>query len=221
MVKAVLLNSARKTEGWTNNTVNANGVLKTTQGLDYSVGAGALDLNRAYDQYLSGTADVPGLGGGSVADIGWDYGRASKGSPNDYLIGRSLLQGEVFTATLDWFVNRSFDPLTKSAADVAFNELDLEVWKVINGQLSSLVADSMAPYNNVQHLFFAIPSDGYYALRVNWAGSIYDVPGNSLTSDDYGLAWSVPEPGGIAVGLVSGMMILLQRRGPRKNHGAG
>ena len=63
VMKAVVMNSAAKTLGWNNGQTpnpNGSGGVVTTQGLDNRVGTGRMDLNRAYDQLLSGTTDVPG-----------------------------------------------------------------------------------------------------------------------------------------------------------------
>ena len=81
VIKAVLLNSADKTPGWNNGQVQnpVSLVISTTQNLDYAVGAGVIDLNKAYSQYLSGTTD-PGLTGSQnaqVRPIGWDFGTVS------------------------------------------------------------------------------------------------------------------------------------------------
>src|SRR6185369_13911310 len=89
-----------------------NGVIVTTQALDYAVGAGALNLNRAYDQYLTGDTDLPGLTGGNVHGSGWDYGKVIAGSPNDYNFTMSLSAGEQLTATLDWMIHRDFNDAT-------------------------------------------------------------------------------------------------------------
>ena len=65
-----------------------------------------MDLNRAYDQLIGGTSDVPGtLAGfqGLVNPSGWDFGQVAQDVPNDYLINSPLLVGSTFTATLDWF----------------------------------------------------------------------------------------------------------------------
>ena len=79
-MKAVLMNSADKTVGWDNGTVshpNGNGGVLTTQGLDNRVGTGRLNLDAAYDQFLTGTTDVAGISSGNlglVDNIGWDFG---------------------------------------------------------------------------------------------------------------------------------------------------
>jgi hypothetical protein len=225
VIKAVLLNSARKTPGWTNNTVNVSGVLTTTQGLDWNVGAGALDLNAAYDQYLSGTTNNVAITGGTVHPLGWAFGHVATGTPNDYLFDTPLHAGDKMTATLTWFIPEFFntaataDPASDlfSATDLHdlyFDQLGLQVWNVVDGQLTTLIADSHSPYNNVDHLYFDIPADGMYALRVSFLGTTYDLFGTSPLADDYGLAWSflpVPEPMTGSV-VVAGMVFLLVRR---------
>ena len=190
VVKAVLLNSAHKTDGWTNQTSAMQAALITHQGLDFNVGAGELDLNRAYDQYLAGTANVPGLVGGQVQSTGWDFGHLFPGTFNNYLITRRLLAGETFTATLDWFVDRAFNPATSVASDVAFDDLDLEVWLVVNGVFDRRIALSATPCNNVEQIYLTLAEDGYYGLRVDWGGVFYDLAPGTRAGDDYGLAWS-------------------------------
>ncbi len=219
VVKAVLLNSASKIPGWTNNTfLDGNGVRVTLQGLDYNSGAGALDLKSAYNQYLyaNGTHDVAGLGGGTVAKIGWDYGQVSAGTPNRYFINELIPKGQMLAATLDWFLNRQYDANTQTATDVSFDEIHLQLWKTDgNTSLLKLVGESVCPYNNVQHMFFEIPEDGYYALSVDWVGQNYDLAGNSPETDVYGLAWSVPEPATVVI-LAGGAMLTLLRHRRRR-----
>ena len=226
VVKAVLLNSASKTPGWSNNAVMVNGVLTTTQGLDFNVGAGALNLNAAYDQYLSGSSNTTGLGGGRVHPLGWAYGHVAAGSPNNYVFDTILHAGDTFTSTLDWFIPTFFnssavaDPDTDNFSDADLHEtyfdvLDLQLWTVINGQLTTLVADSHSPYNNVDQIYMTIPADGTYAVEVSWWGTTYDVDGTSPQADDYGLAWAdvaaVPEPASVTL-LVGAVPLLMRRR---------
>ena len=203
VIKAVLMNSADKTQGWNNGQQLVNGVITTTQSLDYATGAGRMDLNQAFTQYTAGTNDVPGLGGGVVQPIGWDYGNVSLGSPNDYPIDLPLSGGSIFTATLDWFAIDSLDA-SNSDYDVTygkFDTLDLQVWTDVDGQPGTLIAQSDSLYNSTQHLYFPLPADGMYLIQVVWGRAIYNLlpagDPNNTTSDDYGLAWSdvaIPEP---------------------------
>ena len=217
VVKAVLLNSADKLPGWNNGQSLINGVVTTTQSLDYAMGAGGLNLTRAYGQYTTGTTDVPGTGGGAVSPIGWDFGHVAEGASNDYAITGLLTQGSLFTATLDWFVNReySLDPTTQigSGTDVQFSNLDLQVWKSLNGSPLQLTAESDSLYNNLQHLNFTVPDDGQYLIRVIWNGEQYGPADPATHAEDYALAWSIqtPEPAAMMM-LMLGVAPLLRRR---------
>ena len=113
VMKAVLMNSADKTLDWDNGQSahsNGNGGVMTMRGLDNDVGAGRMNLHRAFDQLLGGTTDVVGLPHGllGVVDpIGWDFGEVIEGLTNDYLIGGVLEAGSTFTSTLTWFRDRT------------------------------------------------------------------------------------------------------------------
>jgi len=219
VVKAVLMNSATKTAGWYNGQVQIGEQVTTAQGLDMAVGAGALNLVQAYAQYIAGTTDVPGMGGGEVLRIGWDLGEVFSGVPNDYHLG-VLPAGKWMTATLDWFVNRSFDDVSLLVDEVQFSNLDLQVWRMESGVPASLVATSASLYNNVEHLHFQLAEEGDYMLRVKWSGENFDVPGNTPDREVYALAWVVPEPGTLllllaAVATIAGRLALRRRqRGP-------
>ena len=139
VIKAVLLNSADKTAGWNNGETTVNGVVTTTQALDYAAGAGEVDAGRAFTQYTGGTANVshgqPLLAPATVANLGWDYGYLAPTSlltnpSNDYYILPALQGGTSFTGTLSWYVDRTFDGLvndatgtpTATASDLRFHE---------------------------------------------------------------------------------------------------
>ncbi|MGA2616289.1 MAG: S8 family serine peptidase [Thermoguttaceae bacterium] len=229
VIKAVLMNSATKLPGWNNGQyLNAAGVTVTTQSLDWSQGAGILNLDRAFNQYLLGTQDVPGLGGGNVAPIGWDYGGLmSIGAHNDYVIGAFCKAGTVIDATLTWFRDLGLPVFTDNAnpdlqtlvtTDNGFANLDLELW---NSTFTTLYAESISQYNNTQELHFTLPSfDGQYGLRVTYFGQAFGDPGEV----DYGLAWAgtVPEPGTgalLASLLAPAAVLLVLRAGRRKFSG--
>jgi hypothetical protein len=214
-IKAVLLNSADKTAGWNNGqALGSDGVVRTTQSLDFATGAGRVDMNKAFDQYTAGTTNVPGLGGGAVLPIGWDYGTVAEGSPDDYLIGPSLLGGTTFTATLDWLEDATVSAGgIHSTAYHSFDNLDLQVWETSSGSLLREVAESSSTYNNVEHLNFALPDTANYMIRVLWDGKVYDVSGDPHNSD-FGLAWNataIPEPGAFAM-VFACIPVLMRRR---------
>jgi hypothetical protein len=220
VVKAVLLNSAEKLSGWNNNSTTVNGVLTTTQGLDFNQGAGELDLTQAYTQFIDGTTDVPGLGGGTVEAVGWDYGQVAKGTNNIYEISSALSGGTPFIATLDWDVDAKIIGIESGnrlqSQDVAFDQLDLQLWKTVAGVPTTEVADCLAAYNNVDQIALYLPAGtSTYALIVVFDGKIYDLSnGSDPNSANYGLAWSdqfpAPEPAALAAG--PGLLVLAARR---------
>jgi hypothetical protein len=219
VVKAVLMNSADKTQDWNNGQVanpNGNGGVHTTQGLDYKVGTGRMNLDRAYHQYLDGTTDVAGQGHGNLGTVktmGWDYGNVAQGTNNDYYLDTSLASGSTFTATLTWYRDRALNT-DNSVADQSFDDLDLEFWTVVSGAPGVLISDSSSVYNNSEHFSFAVPAQGTYLVRVVWFQEIFDTI-NDANNEDYGLAWSnvaVPEPAMLSLLMLSGCLIVRRRR---------
>ncbi len=198
VVKSVLMNSADKTNGWNNGQSLVGGVITTTQSLDYNAGAGRMNLETAFAQYTAGTTDVPGLGGGNVEAIGWDYGRATDSATNDYYITENLIGGTTFNVTLTWFVDAYYSELSMSSFfHSRFVDLNLQVWSVEGGLPDTLVAESVSVYNNTEHLSFALPQTGAYMLRVLWGGEIYDLFHDKNNEELFGLAWA-----GVAVPLL-------------------
>jgi len=188
VVKAILLNSADKLPGWDNGQTETAGETITTQSLDWEQGAGRLNLGRAYDQQLTGTTDVPGLGGGTVEATGWDYGVISEGGSHDFLITAALTSDLTLAATLCWFRNRELDIGAMTATDAGLADLDLEIW---DATFTTRLAASESTYNNVEHLFWDIPADGQYGLRVTYPQQVF----GTAVEETYGLAWmAVPEP---------------------------
>jgi hypothetical protein len=220
VVKAILLNAAEKTTDWDNGQANLGGIITTTQALDYSVGAGLLNLDRAYTQYTAGTTDLTSLNGGTVQSIGWAFGHAAPATPNDYYFADTLQSGKL-AVTLSWFVDREINLDGISASDAVFDNLDLEVLRIIDASTTELVAQSISDYNNVEHLYFDIVNQGNYFLRVLYAGEIYNLTGSSSSGADYGLAWNytVPEPSLLT--LLAGIFpaILIFRRSRRRQIG--
>ena len=215
VVKAVLMNSADKTAGWDNGQHLVNGVVTTTQALDYAVGTGRMNLTKAYDQYLSGTTGGPGT---SVSNLGWKFGSVDANAMVDYSILPTLLGNTTFTATLTWFANRSYlgvnaDGVVQSS-DNALSHLELQLWlNAIGGPLE--VADSNALYNTSQHFSFLLSQTGSYFLRVLNEG-IYAEWGGGGETENFGLAWSAvttPEPSTLAVVLIAlpGLVVAMRR----------
>ena len=214
VVKSVLQNSATKTPGWDNGQQSVGGVLTTTQSLDYFVGAGRLNLRQAYAQYTAGTTDLPGLGGGVIHAIGWDFGQVVQGSPTDYAFDVPLEANTLLTGTLNWFIDNTYSFSALNASDGSLDNLDLEVWKMSGGAPDTLIARSASTYNNVEHLSFLLPETGHYLIRVNWTGEIFDRVGDA-NQEVFGLAWSaveLPEPASVPALVVMFTLIARRRR---------
>ena len=194
VIKAVLLNSADKLAGWSNAAAidASTSVLTTTQALDYSQGAGALNLSKAYAQYTGGTHDNVGTGG-SIGNTGWLFDNVALNNANNYRFA-SLVGGSTLTATLDWFVNASYTnaiggmPNYSSGLDTRLDNLYLRLYSSVGGAPGQLIAESAANYITTQHLFFDIPQTGGYILQVADAQQQYT--DNSTTATGFGLAWS-------------------------------
>jgi hypothetical protein len=194
VMKSVLMNSARKTVGWDNGQIahpNGRGGVFTTQGLDNLVGTGRMDLHAAFDQFLSGTTDVPDtLSGdlGNVHDLGWDFGIVNSQATNDYYFDAPLLGGSTLTATVNWFRDRRY-VANNAVFDDSFDDLNLELWSVVDGMPAELISESSSRYNGSEHFSFDLPGSGNYALRVRWFGELFD-RFSDPNQEHYGLAWS-------------------------------
>lgn len=233
VVKALLLTAADKTDGWDNGqqlvTVGSDTFQRTTQSLDWAVGAGRMNLATTFDLQLGGQVDVAGVatgGLGGVLATGWDYGEAVIGVDNDYTISQWLLGGTTFTATLTWLRNRLFDVDSFTYDDVAQADLNLSVWSLDgSSQFTTLVASSESLYNTVEHLSFTLPHSGFYGIRIGYPVNTFDntlgsVWGDTGNPQAYAVAWqAVPEPSGMALAGVAGFAAALMatiRRGQRR-----
>jgi hypothetical protein len=216
VVKSVLMAGARETTGWDNGQVNEDGVIITTQALDYATGAGALDLENAAAVYVGGTTDLDGTGGGAILTRGWDLARVDPSGKNDYLFASEFSEPTELTVSLNWFAGRTFDSQSDLGADLSFADLNLQVWLYAEGEDPLLVAESASLYNNSEFLRLLLSQSGQYGLTVEFQGMIYG-PSGSLTSE-YGLAWqavTVPEPASWIL-IVIGAGTLATRRRARR-----
>lgn len=221
VVKAVLMASAHRTQGWDNGQRLVGDVVRTTQSLDWTVGAGRMDLARAYDVLTGATADIAGLSGGQIHAQGWDYGSVALGEANTYTFFDALPADVRLTIALTWFVHREFNASIadeSSLSDVAFANLDLQIWLLgTHGDFLTLVAESASLYNNVEFLSYDLIAGGNYGLKVLFNGVAYDLT-EGLSAETYALAWSVsaiPEPAAVAAWTAFAGLILachLRRR---------
>ena len=215
VVKSVLLNSANKLTGWNNGQSNVAGVIQTTQSLDFEQGAGQLNLNQAFDQYvnlqsggMAATTDVTGTLQGDLGDVGavgWDFGQVDAGDSNYYFIDSMLEANSEFTVTLSWFADRSTGSLASffRSGEEHFADLNLSVFEfdnLVDRNIKKTTAESISLYNVVEHLDFSILARGFYGIEVNYASAHWNF--SNETDEQYGLSWvgtAIPEPGAVGI----------------------
>lgn len=211
VIKSVLMASATETAGW-NNGQNAMNV--TTQALDVVTGAGLMNLTKAADVYYFGTRELATDGGGQIADTGWDTATIDLGNTLEYVFSSDFSQEMAITVALNWFSVRGFDGSTDLGSDVAFSNLDLEVWSVDGGgSFISRVGASISTYNNTEFLRLDSLAAGRYGFRVSFNNVVFDTS-DAVNSEYFGLAWNavaVPEPG-TTILLLGGVVLLTSRR---------
>lgn len=218
VLKAILMNSADKLPGWNNGQTMTNGVLTTTQGLDFTQGAGQLNVARAEDNFLNGQFDPKVIGNSSpnLGPKGWDLSTVTKGTDNLYDLGQ-ITAGTTLTTTLAWFVDRTYNSATQMPGEGSFVNLNLDLYEVVAGT-DQLIAISAAPYENVQQLSLALPDTSDYAVGVDFTGIAYGTSdGSTPDNETYALAWSdanvdVPEPGMMAIVILGTAMLRRKKR---------
>ncbi|MBR4597033.1 MAG: S8 family serine peptidase [Opitutales bacterium] len=224
VVKAILLNSAKKPAGWTNNQIISDytatldlgggitmtstfpGVILTTQGLDFDSGAGSLDAAGALEHIMNLTqrkfwtlSEIP-ANSSLWYDLGWAF------------------EGELLSATLVWNAHSEVSEISGEMASfdsLYFSNLGLELWIVLDGA-HNLVAVSDTSYNNVEHLYLELATDGEYLLRVAFFDMAY---GEMPETETFALAYAlVPEASFCAAifGAAAFAFALLRRRASRK-----
>ena len=196
VIKAVLMNSADKLAGWDNGQQITNGVITTTQALDYALGAGELNLATAFAQYTTSAhvGTYPGLSltgfSDPVQNEGWGYDTATLGGTNSYRLASELYSGEQIAITLCWLRDSAWSSALSDYVDIAQAELDLMVYQVLPGGSDQLIAQSISPVSTTQELYFQLQNSGNYLIAVDYSTNLFDLSG-TYSSQPYGIAWSV------------------------------
>lgn len=213
LVKSLLMNSAAKLPGWTQQKALQPGTGTTINytPVDEFQGTGRVDLTGAYALYSASGGN--GTGAGTVGKIGWDLNTVSQGTARSYFMSQMVPAGSTLTATLVWFMDRtvsgfnaaSGNPYTSTDfSNDSFDDLDLYLYKAdANGSaVGNAVAASISGWDpanptaaatgldSVEHLYLTAPSDGRYLLRVNWTQELFDYVGDPNT-ENYALSWSM------------------------------
>jgi hypothetical protein len=231
VLKAILLNSATKLAGWSQvgTTTNA-GLITVVHPLDPNQGAGLANGAGAYNQYVNaGSKDLVSLVGGRfpntsttntpvnglLAPVGWDLSNVGIGLTNFYQ--QSMMSTGTIAITLDWDREISDDGTNYSVLRLA--DLNLLLWRSPDNAYTSLtlVAQSVSPVDNLQHLYLTDALAGYYEFGVDYLNN--SIPGiysntNLFQSETYGVAYNfspVPEPSALLL-TASGLIALWQWR---------
>lgn len=235
VVKSILLNSADKLPGWDNGqTVNADGVITTDQSLDWAMGAGAMNLEQAFNQQMSlslgGRAVTTGVPGtpqgdqGLVGNVGWDFGEVGFETGNLYFLEEPSRPGDIFTITLSWFIDRDHGGENfQAASEVRFANLDLNVFLFDNPNDRNILetyAQSVSVFNNVEHLHLALGPTAYFGFEVAYTDDMWNFHPSILDTVEYGVAWAlIPEPSSTLLVLLWGVGYLIMLRHRRRRAG--
>jgi len=233
VIKAVLMNSADKPAGWDNGqslqngvefkievggisgaymTQTYDGIVATSQGLDYNFGAGALNAERALEQYV-------GMYTSGTADNVWLLDSVDFCASKLYNLGK-IDAGRILNLTLVW--QALYELAAEAGEDgsyaieaAALADLSLEIWIRLSEDVFQPVAISDCKYNNVEHLTVTLAGVADYYARVAFFGMAY----GELPNETFALAWSVvPEPAKTA--LLAALLILAAaiRRSAKRRH---
>lgn len=231
VVKAVLMNSADKLPNWNNGQSLQSGVIRTTQSLDYTLGAGRMNLDQAFEQYVAeaaggsaGTTDVAGVANGdlgNVKNVGWDFGGVAINGSNFYFLDKMVEANSKVDVTLSWFIDNNPGNLANFSGRGyrRYADLNLRVVEfdnLIDRNILGTIAESVSLYNSSEHLSFTNSTNRFLGIQVLHNGNHWNF--NNNTSDEfYGLAWhsfvAIPEPGGaLILAVASGFLFVRRRR---------
>lgn len=178
VIKAVLLNSAKKLPYWHKGLLSKDD--DHLAPLDYAQGAGLLDAISAYKHLVAGPAKP-----GKVSTIGWDNNTLDK-NKNIYNLRTAEPTGKFIVVTAVWNRHFSeiypFETLPEKNAD-----LRLELWGVDkSNQTEHLLDYSDSPSDNLEHIYF--PADANY---IDYKIVVAISPDSNSQTERYALAWNI------------------------------
>ena len=159
--------------------------------LDTTLGAGHLNVWRAYQQFSAG----PGGPDRPVPPRGWDYNQVgldpATPSYRDYVLAQPLQAGSHVALTLNWdrWVELKDDngnceyDIGESFENLGLNNLDLFLLPLEATDSTAAIAASVSAVDSTEHLFAAVPRSGQYKIRVQYQSQAHQ------PSQSYGLAW--------------------------------
>lgn len=187
VIKAIVLNSARKLPYWHKGSASPDDDHEYS--LDFIQGAGSLDAIAAFDQLTAGENET-----GQVPQIGWDSNLISN-SPDtsvsyEFQIDRPA--DKLITVTLAW--NRHYkDEYPFKAAIDEDSDLRVELWAVANDETQTdyLVDHCDSVNDNIEHIYCpADPNFTTYQIVVR-SNDVSTDEAEPLMHERYALAWNV------------------------------
>jgi len=190
VMKAILLNSAKKLDNWHKGTPDPND--DTEYSLDFLQGAGALDAQTAFAQLNAGIQSP-----GKVSATGWDSGKIERlqDAVKYYRFKLDETADYDIAVTLTW--NRHYKSEYPYVADLKKDrDLRVELWASDNGKPGT---EKMIDYcdtvnDNIEHIYCkAEPGLNTYEILVASNDDPLMKKGEEITSspETYALAWRV------------------------------
>ncbi len=177
-----------------NDLNGAAGVVTTNfiQPLDADIGVGQVNAISALRQLQPAARD----------DLSVRAGNAPAGgatAPIGLFGGRKLQPGSLVVATLTWdrvvtVANHDRDNVSAYGGR-EFENLSLELIRTDGVAAPAVAANSNSAVDNVEHLYFNVPAEGSYALRVQNAGA---------NAAPFGLAFSAGSTDGLSFSVAGG-----------------
>jgi len=213
VIRSVLMAGATRTAGWDNGQEQVSATLiRTTQALDYAVGAGLMNLTQSVDIYRNAYTSEQR---DALGTVGWTFDTVG-----DEDVSYFFLNSETdieLTISLNWFAATDFDEATESYTDLWFSDLNLSIWLIDGDVFTTMVAESVSTYGNSEFLRITLAGNARYGFLITNEGTIFDTTGNAsgFQSEDYAVAWSVqsvPEPGTTGLLVLSLAALFFRRR---------
>ncbi len=188
VIKAILLNSARKLPYWHKGRLTKED--DHFAPLDYIQGAGMLNAAGAYRHLIAGPAKPS-----DVQKIGWDNNLLQKSeiAENIYRINITNPTDKIITTTLAWNKHYNntypFEPIAEKDSN-----LRLELWAVDpeNHNNDRLLDYSDSSADNLEHIYCRADANyTTYEIVVSYSG--VNDQNEIATAQRYGLAWNVSE----------------------------
>lgn len=229
VIKAVMLNAAKKPSDWDNGQIvkddvkfktpfgqgiyaeqTFNNVVTTSQGLDYNYGAGLVNAEETFVEY---------------ANHQWMLAEIQYGDKAYIEFNTPVWAGYTVTTTLTWFADAqtaaifSADspdvPVDFTVESKSFSNLDLEIWLITElGEKAIAISNSV--YNSVEHLNILLEQGGTLRICVSFFDMVY---GNAKDNKEtFALAWNVAVPEASNLATILGILAFALALSRRKNY---